>query len=84
LTNLYSDNQYDVDKSLEFAKTEWDKLILQDFNLIVISNEIGMGGHGASESQRAFTSLQGWMNQYIAKRSDKAWLMVSGLPVPLK
>ncbi len=84
LTNLYADNQYDTDKALEAAKIEWDKLIKQDFNLIVISNEIGMGGHGASEAQRAFTSLQGWMNQYIAKSANKAWLMVSGLALPLK
>jgi adenosylcobinamide kinase/adenosylcobinamide-phosphate guanylyltransferase len=84
LTNLYSDNQYDMNQSLEQAKSEWGKLIHQNFNLIVISNEIGMGGHGATESQRAFTSLQGWMNQHIAKTADKAWLMVSGLPWQIK
>jgi adenosylcobinamide kinase / adenosylcobinamide-phosphate guanylyltransferase len=84
LTNLYSDNHYDTEKSLQQAKEEWDKLTQQNFNLIVISNEIGMGGHGATESQRAFTSLQGWMNQYIAQKADKAWLMVSGLALQLK
>jgi adenosylcobinamide kinase/adenosylcobinamide-phosphate guanylyltransferase len=83
LTNLYADNNYNIDKALEQAKTEWVELVKQDFNLIVISNEIGMGGHGATESQRAFTSLQGWMNQYIAKSADKAWLMVSGLAIIL-
>ena len=84
LTNLYSNNQYDMEKSLIEAKEEWRELIQQDFNLIVISNEIGMGGHGATESQRAFTSLQGWMNQHIAKASNKAWLLVSGIAVVLK
>lgn len=84
LTNWYSDSQYDTDKSLELAKTEWEKLIKQDFTLIVISNEIGMGGHGATASQRAFTALQGWMNQHIAKTADKAWFMVSGLAMQIK
>jgi adenosylcobinamide kinase/adenosylcobinamide-phosphate guanylyltransferase len=84
LTNIYSNNRYDVDISLKQAKEEWEKLMQQDCKLVVISNEIGMGGHGTTESQRAFTSLQGWMNQYIAKQADKAWLMVSGLPLILK
>jgi adenosylcobinamide kinase/adenosylcobinamide-phosphate guanylyltransferase len=84
LTNLYSDNGYDSKRSLQQAKEEWEKIIKQDFNLIVVSNEIGMGGHGTTESQRAFTSLQGWMNQYIAQTANKAWLMVSGLAVEIK
>lgn len=84
LTNLYTDNHFKIDKALEQAKIEWNKLILQEFNLIVISNEIGMGGHGATESQRDFTQLQGWMNQYIAQNSDNAWLMVSGIAVKIK
>jgi adenosylcobinamide kinase/adenosylcobinamide-phosphate guanylyltransferase len=34
--------------------------------------------------QRRFTDLQGWMNQYIASRSDTVVLMVSGIPVNIK
>jgi len=43
-----------------------------------------MGVHADTEIGRKFVELQGWMNQYIATRADKAILMVSGLPVTLK
>jgi adenosylcobinamide kinase/adenosylcobinamide-phosphate guanylyltransferase len=84
LTNFFVDNNYDVDMALAEAKQEFDAFIRQDFNLIVISNEIGMGVHASTEGGRKFADLQGWMNQYIAQRADKATLMVSGLPLTLK
>lgn len=84
LTNFFTDNGYHVQKSLEEAKAELDKFLQKDFTLIVISNEIGMGLHADTEAGRKFTDLQGWMNQYIARKADKAYLMVSGLPLELK
>ncbi len=84
LTNLYYDNKYDIDKTLQDAKREFNALVNQDFILIVVSNEIGMGIHADNESARKFTDLQGWINQYIASLSDDAWLMVSGIPVKIK
>lgn len=84
LTNFFADNNYDVDNALTAAKTEFDAFIQQDFNLIVISNEIGMGVHASTDGGRKFADLQGWMNQYIAQQADKATFMVSGLPLTLK
>ena len=84
LTNIFYDNQNDVEISLNEAKTEWDALIKQDFNLIVVSNELGMGIHAENELARKFTDLQGWINQYIARSAHKVYLMVSGIPVLIK
>lgn len=84
LTNFFSDNNFDVDKSLEEAKQEWNKFTDQDFSVFVISNEIGMGVHADTEGARKFTDLQGWMNQYIAKHANEVLLMVSGLPMKIK
>ncbi len=84
LTNYYTDTEYDVAKSLQLAKDEFDKLEKINATIIIISNEIGMGLHAQTKSGRQFTELQGWMNQYIAKRADKATFMVSGLPLTLK
>jgi adenosylcobinamide kinase/adenosylcobinamide-phosphate guanylyltransferase len=84
LTNIFADNGYDPEKSIVIAKAEWDKFIQQNFTVIVVTNEIGMGGHAATEAHRNFTSLQGWMNQYIATKADKAIMMVSGMPLTLK
>ncbi len=84
LTNYFMDEKNNVEQSLKQAKAEIDKLIEKDSTLIIISNEIGMGVHANTESGRKFTELQGWMNQYIAKKADKVMLMVSGIPVLIK
>ncbi len=84
LTNIFYKNKNDVEQSLEIAKQEWDKLIQQNFKLIVVSNELGMGVHPENEVARKFADLQGWMNQYIAKTADTVLLMVSGIPVKIK
>jgi len=73
-----------VNKSLEIAKKEWNKFIGKNFNLIVVSNELGMGVHPENELARKFADLQGWMNQYIASTAHEVFLMVSGIPVKIK
>ena len=84
LTNIFHDNQYQIAVSLEEAKREWQQFINQDFTLIVVSNELGMGVHAENEASRKFTDLQGWMNQHIAALADEVYLMVSGIPVKIK
>ncbi len=84
LTNYFVDTQYDVERSLKEAQTEWDKVCQKKCTLIVVSNEIGMGTHAETEIGRKFTDLQGWMNQYIARRADEAYFMVSGIPMKIK
>lgn len=84
LTNYFVDTKNDVDECLKQARAEFDRLAAQAATFIIISNEIGMGTHAHTEVGRKFTDLQGWMNQYIAKKADQAWLMVSGIPMKLK
>ncbi len=84
LTNIFHDNNYELNISLDKAKDEWNRFIQQDFTLIVVSNEIGMSLHAADETSRHFTDLQGWMNQHIAKDADEVFFMVSGIPMKIK
>ena len=84
LTNFFTDTGYDVETALQQAQEEFDKLVQQDCTLLVISNEIGMGLHASTEAGRKFTDLQGWLNQHIAQRADRAIFMVSGLPLVVK
>jgi adenosylcobinamide kinase/adenosylcobinamide-phosphate guanylyltransferase len=84
LTNFFTDNQFDADLSLLEAKAEWERFADQDFTLIVVSNELGMGVHAENESARKFADLQGWMNQHIARTADKVILMVAGIPLEVK
>ena len=86
LTNLLCDEAYggDIERVLQAAKDEFDRLAQQDVTLIVVTNEIGLGGTSENRLQRLFTDLQGWMNQYVARRADEVVLMVSGIPVKIK
>ena len=84
LTNIFFDNQFDMERSLDEAKAEWSRFVQKDMNLIVVSNELGMGVHPIEESARKFADLQGWINQHIAKAADAVYLLVSGIPVKIK
>ncbi|MBK8806272.1 MAG: bifunctional adenosylcobinamide kinase/adenosylcobinamide-phosphate guanylyltransferase [Bacteroidales bacterium] len=84
LANVFFDLDSNIEVSLEEAKKELDNLFALECKLFIISNEIGMGGHGSTEIQRKFTDLQGWINQYIASLANEVTLMVSGLPLKVK
>ena len=90
LTNLLFDRgdnigSDDVKRVLEEAKAEFDALVSQEgATFIFVTNEIGLGGVSDNRLQRLFTDLQGWMNQYIARRADEVTLMVSGIAVRVK
>ena len=84
VTNFFSDTHYNVEACLEACQQELDKLLQQDADLIVISNEIGMGLHADTESGRKFTDLHGWINQYIAARANRVIFMISGVPLTVK
>lgn len=84
LTNWFMDLEQDIEACLESAKKELKQLLEQDGTIIIISNEIGMGVHAESHLGRKFVELQGWTNQFIAQKADKATFIVSGLPYHLK
>ena len=84
LTNIYTDNKYEVQKSLEEATAELNKWQMRDCTFFIITNEIGMGVHAATPIGRKFVELQGWTNQHIAACSESLTLMVSGVPLKIK
>lgn len=84
LTNIFFDNGFDMEKSLSEAKMEWERFAAKETDLIVVSNELGMGVHPVEESARKFADLQGWINQYIAAMAEEVYLMVSGIPLKIK
>jgi adenosylcobinamide kinase/adenosylcobinamide-phosphate guanylyltransferase len=85
LTNFFVDTKNDVALCLEQAKAEFEKIANQEnATILIITNEIGMGVHAETHIGRKFTELQGWMNQYLAKKADNVVLMVSGIPVKIK
>lgn len=87
-TNFFFNNnegpQPTVDEALNEIKQEFDKFVNQDATFIFVTNEIGSGEVSNNAVQRRFTDLQGWMNQYVASRSDEVIMMVCGIPVKIK
>ena len=51
---------------------------------ILVSNEVGQGIVPASPLGREYRDLLGRVNQLVASRADKAYLMVAGLALELK
>ncbi|ACF14417.1 cobalbumin biosynthesis protein [Chloroherpeton thalassium ATCC 35110] len=84
LTNFFTDTNFNLAEALALAKKEFTNFLNQNFTLIAISNELGMGLHAESEGGRNFVDLQGWMNQFIAEKADEVFFMVSGQPLKVK
>ncbi len=53
-------------------------------DLILVTNEVGMGIVPANEAARKFRDVLGRLNQEVAALADEVILMVSGVPVALK
>jgi adenosylcobinamide kinase/adenosylcobinamide-phosphate guanylyltransferase len=53
-------------------------------DVVLVSNEVGMGVAPATSSGRLFRDLLGIVNARVASACDEATLLVAGLPVPLR
>lgn len=86
-TNWFFDHQdWTTDQLLDTVKHELTLLhqLPVDTTLILVTNEIGMGGTSPNAIQRRFTDLLGWTNQFAASIANEVTLMVSGIPVRVK
>ncbi|MGG0174933.1 bifunctional adenosylcobinamide kinase/adenosylcobinamide-phosphate guanylyltransferase [Gottfriedia acidiceleris] len=53
-------------------------------HVIVVSNEVGLGGVALSPLGRFFQDVLGKINQLLAAEADEAYIVFSGLPLRLK
>jgi len=83
-TNFFSANDGQVQACLDAMITRFDAFAAQDATIILVTNEIGLGGISVNDLQRRFTDLIGWLNQYVASKADEVVLMVSGIAVKVK
>ncbi|WP_025761441.1 bifunctional adenosylcobinamide kinase/adenosylcobinamide-phosphate guanylyltransferase [Dyadobacter tibetensis] len=84
LTNLLMQTEENIDACLLKFKAEIDGLLALEGTYIIISNELGMGMHPETSLGRKFVDLQGWANQYVAQKAEKAVFLVSGIPITIK
>jgi adenosylcobinamide kinase/adenosylcobinamide-phosphate guanylyltransferase len=52
--------------------------------VVLVSNEVGLGVVPMGEVSRLFVDNAGWMNQAIAKVADQVTFIAAGLPMILK
>lgn len=78
----------DIDKLEQSIDAEITKLIgaavSQDINLVIVSNEIGMGIVPENKLSRIYRDIIGRSNQKCAAMSDEAYFVVSGIAVKIK
>jgi adenosylcobinamide kinase/adenosylcobinamide-phosphate guanylyltransferase len=55
-----------------------------DADFIIVTNEVGTGLVPANEVGRLYRDLLGKANQILAQRADEIYLMIAGLPLPIK
>lgn len=54
------------------------------FDIVLVTNETGLGIIPADAESRRFRDLSGWMNQDVAAVAKNVVLMVAGIPVAIK
>jgi len=59
-------------------------LALRSADVTLVSNEVGLGVHPATEDGRHFRDLLGTVNQRVAAAADRVVLMVAGQPLTVK
>jgi len=78
----------DVDGLLNDIKIQFEKLILKvkesNKNLIMVTNEVGLGLVPENKLSRVFRDIAGYVNQFLASQSDEVYLVCCGLPLKLK
>lgn len=87
VSNLLLKEEPDSDPEATILEAMGDLLDLVDRTggrWILVSNEVGQGIVPASPLGRAYRDLLGRVNQLVAARADRAYLMVAGLALDLK
>lgn len=68
--------------------TEWHKIIETarklSGDLIIVTNEVGLGIVPENPFSRWFRDIYGRVNQYLGKESDEVYLVVAGIPLEIK
>ena len=74
---LRYDTKYAQEKVTQFVETTRQL----DFNVVLVTNEVGWGIVPDNPLARQFRDLSGWANQRIAAAANEVVLMVAGIPM---
>jgi len=79
-------HQYGIKDENYPEVTSFLEVLIKDTpcDLIIVTNEVGMGIIPPNKLSRKFSDLAGNLNQSVARLADQVILMVSGFPVIVK
>lgn len=75
------DLEKDIFMQIECLFSVLDK---SDKDVIIVTNELGLGIVPAYRMGRIFRDIAGRVNQYIARKADDVYMCVSGIPLKIK
>ena len=94
VNNIFSQHSYQTDEQIDASLVEKEvtseisELVecinRVDASFIMVTNEVGTGLVPVSKVSRLYRDLLGKANQILAEHADEIYLMVAGLPVPIK
>ena len=100
LTVLTSNIMFDITKDVEYIDYELQKRVedkvleeikdliqavrAKDYNLVMVTNEVGYSVVPEHHISRVFRDIQGRINQRVAALSDEVYLVCCGIPVKIK
>ena len=82
--NLYVQIVEKLNKNVENLVNELLKVSQNFENVIIVSNELGMGLIPSYPLGRYFREIAGKMNQIVAEKADEVYFVVSGIPMKIK
>ncbi|WP_019025830.1 bifunctional adenosylcobinamide kinase/adenosylcobinamide-phosphate guanylyltransferase [Colwellia piezophila] len=86
--HLYAVHKENRTAQGKYLQTEIDKLIkrlvLLNADIVIVSNEVGLGVIPMGESTRLYVDYCGWLNQKVAGIADKVTLVTAGIPMTIK
>jgi adenosylcobinamide kinase/adenosylcobinamide-phosphate guanylyltransferase len=85
---LYAVHEASSFEQSQHLQSEIEKLMASlmstTVDLIIVSNEIGLGVVPMGESTRLYVDYCGWLNQKVAEAADKVTLVTAGIPLCIK
>ena len=74
----------ECDKMVEKQVEELLNISSEFENMIIVSNELGMGIVPSYPLGRYFREIAGKMNQLVAEKADEVYFVISGIPMKIK
>ncbi|GMA60140.1 bifunctional adenosylcobinamide kinase/adenosylcobinamide-phosphate guanylyltransferase [Alicyclobacillus fastidiosus] len=88
LSLLLNNWMYDLKLTEDVFKDLTHRLITclssTELDVVLVSNELGLGLVPADKLSRQYRDWLGWLNQAVAKVADSVYLVVSGVAIDLK